>query len=102
MIESQGLLARATALGEIFRDRLQSLAEQCEIVGDVRVVGLMIGIDLSVAGGPVVEKCLEQGLLVNCTQGSVIRLLPAMTLTDEDAHQGCEILGEVLQQLADA
>jgi acetylornithine/succinyldiaminopimelate/putrescine aminotransferase len=39
---------------------------------------------------------MERKLLVNCTQGTVIRLLPAMTLTDEQAHQGCDILAEAL------
>jgi len=48
----------------------------------------------------VVKQCLEKGLLINCTQRTVIRLLPAMTLTDEQALEGCEILCETIQQQA--
>ena len=49
---------------------------------EVRILGLMIGLELSIEGAPVVEACLERGLLVNCTQNTVLRLLPAMNLTD--------------------
>ena len=97
MIEKENLLDRAQQLGQIFRRRLDELKEQCEIVREVRALGLMIGVELTVEGGPVVQACMERKLLVNCTQGTVIRLLPAMTLTDEQAHQGCDILAQVLK-----
>jgi acetylornithine/succinyldiaminopimelate/putrescine aminotransferase len=47
-----------------------------------------------------VQKCLDQGLLINCTQQTVIRLLPAMTLSDDQVDHGCEILANVLGGLA--
>jgi len=46
-----------------------------------------------------VEKCMQEKLLLNCTQGNVIRLLPAMNLTDDEAQQGSEILCQVLESL---
>jgi acetylornithine/succinyldiaminopimelate/putrescine aminotransferase len=61
-------------------------------VKEVRVCGLMIGIELAVDGVPVVKRCMDRGLLVNCTQQTVIRLLPAMTLSDEQLDEGCAIL----------
>jgi len=66
----------------------------------VRVVGLMIGVELAVEGAPAVEACMRRGVLINCTQGNVLRLLPAMTLTDQEAQQGCDVLAEVLEELA--
>jgi acetylornithine/succinyldiaminopimelate/putrescine aminotransferase len=57
----------------------------------------MIGLELTIDGAPLVQKCLDQGLLINCTQQTVIRLLPAMTLTDEQIDEGCEILASVLR-----
>ena len=60
----------------------------------------MIGIELTVDGAPVVQACMEKQLLVNCTQQTVIRLLPAMNLTIEQADAGCEILSEVLTALS--
>ena len=59
----------------------------------------MIGMELAVEGAPVVRACLQRKLLINCTHGTVIRLLPALTLTDQQAHEGCDILADVLKKL---
>ncbi len=98
MIEEQNLLARATELGEAFRAQLAPLVEELPFVTELRVCGLMIGLELSVPGAPIVQACLDRGLLINCTQGNVIRLLPAMTLTDEELESGCEILITALRE----
>ena len=87
-------------LGEVFRQRFTELAERCSIVSEVRVAGCMIGIDLKVEGTPAVSACMERQLLINCTHGHVIRLLPALNLTVEQAHEGCDILCEVLERMA--
>jgi acetylornithine/N-succinyldiaminopimelate aminotransferase len=100
MIEKEDLLAHAQRLGEGFRGRLDELKTQCEIIREVRVVGLMIGVELAIEGAATVRACMERGLLINCTHGTVIRLLPAMTLTEEQVHQGCDILSEVLKSQA--
>ena len=100
MIESQGLLKNVKRLSQVFRERLEELQRQCNLVREVRILGLMIGIELAIEGGPTVKACMERKLLVNCTQQTVVRLLPAMTLTDEQAHQGCDILAEVLKEQA--
>jgi acetylornithine/N-succinyldiaminopimelate aminotransferase len=60
----------------------------------------MIGLELAVEGMPLVNQCLERGLLVNCTQQTVLRLLPAMTLNDEQLEEGCDILSNVLRKYA--
>jgi acetylornithine/N-succinyldiaminopimelate aminotransferase len=100
MIESQNLLAAAEHLGEVFGQRLGELKEQCDLVREVRVRGAMIGMELAVDGTATVKACLDRRLLVNCTHGTVIRLLPAMTLTEDQAHQGCDILAEVIKAQA--
>jgi acetylornithine/succinyldiaminopimelate/putrescine aminotransferase len=96
-IEQENLLDRATKIGERFRDRLQPLIDDSGIVQEIRVRGVMIGIQLSVDGAPIVQQCLDRGLLVNCTQQTVIRLLPAMTLSDEQLDEGCDILVDVIR-----
>lgn len=98
-IEEHGLLAQAKQVGEVFRKRFQKLAQETAVVKEVRVAGVMIGIELKVDGAPVVKACLEKGLLVNCTQGSVIRLLPAMNLSEEQAEEGCDTLVSVIRTL---
>ena len=98
MIEEQGLLARATQLGEAFRAQLAPLVDELPFVIDLRVCGLMIGLELSVPGAPIVQRCLDDGLLINCTQGNVIRLLPPMILTDEELESGCDTLITALRE----
>ena len=87
MIEEHNLLARAKELGTLFQTRLEALRDECELVTDVRVLGLMIGVELAIEGGPVVKGCMDRGLLINCTQGNVLRLLPAMVLSNEEANR---------------
>ncbi len=98
-IEQDGLLDNAKKLGEFFRRRFTALQKECPLVREVRVLGVMIGLELAVDGTSVVKQCLERKLLVNCTQNVVIRLLPAMNLTLEQAEDGCEILAGVLREL---
>jgi acetylornithine/succinyldiaminopimelate/putrescine aminotransferase len=59
----------------------------------------MVGIELAVDGTAVVKQCLDRKLLVNCTHGTVIRLLPAMNLPEELAEEGCDILVDVIRNL---
>lgn len=95
-IEADGLLEQAVRIGERFRRRLEALRARCPWIQQIRISGAMIGIELSVEGASVVNQCLQRRLLVNCTHGTVIRLLPALTLTDAQLDEGCGILQEVL------
>jgi acetylornithine/N-succinyldiaminopimelate aminotransferase len=47
----------------------------------------------------VVAGCLDRGLLINATQGTVVRLLPALNIADEQIDEGCATLAEVIQML---
>src|SRR4051794_8892320 len=96
-IDDDGLLERATELGERFRQRLAPLVDELPIAAELRICGLMIGLELSIDASAIVRQCLERGLLINATQQTVIRLLPAMTLSDEQVDNGCEILAGVLR-----
>lgn len=100
MIEQQSLLERGKRLGELFRNRFVELQQQFELIRDVRVRGVMVGVELAFEGAPIVRACLERQLLINCTHGNVLRLLPALTLTEELAHQGCDIIADVLRRYA--
>ena len=99
-IEQDGLLERGRAIGERFREQLQGQL-QAELPGhirDVRALGVMIGLDLTFDAAEIVAKCLERRLLINATHGHVIRLLPALNITDEQIDEGCAILADVLRQ----
>jgi acetylornithine/N-succinyldiaminopimelate aminotransferase len=99
-IERENLLENAKRLGEVFGQRMRQLQQECDLVRDVRVRGVMIGIELSIEGAATVKACLDRRLLINCTHGTVIRLLPAINLTEAQANEGCDILADVLKQQA--
>jgi acetylornithine/N-succinyldiaminopimelate aminotransferase len=100
MIEEQGLLAHVERTAGIFRDRLGALRERCDAVRAVRVMGMMIGVELAFDGAAVVQACLDRRLLVNCTQGNVIRLLPAMNVTPAEVEDGCDRLADAILEIA--
>ena len=100
MIDSENLLENAAKISAVFGERLNDMRQKHEIIRDVRVLGLMIGLELSVEGAPLVKACMERRLLINCTHNTVLRLLPAMNLSEEQVHEGCDILAEVLAEQA--
>ncbi len=100
-IEEEGLLERGIAIGERFRNRFDALhAELPDLIREIRIRGTMIGLELTVEATDVVAAATDRRLLINATHGTVIRLLPALTITDEQIDAGCAILADVLRQAA--
>ena len=100
-IEQEQLLEHVNASAEFIRGRLSELQEHLNIIRDVRVAGMMVGIDLDIPAAPAVELCMERGVLVNATQDTVVRLLPALNISRNDLEQGLATLTEVLTLMAD-
>ena len=84
LVEEQ-LMDRAGALGRRLRDGLTGALDGVDGVREVRGQGLMIGIELDRPCGELVAAALEEGLLINVTAESVVRLLPPLVLADEEA-----------------
>ncbi|MGB0070877.1 MAG: aspartate aminotransferase family protein [Isosphaeraceae bacterium] len=99
-IEEDGLLERGLAIGERFRSQFEALRRELpERIREVRVRGVMVGLDLRFDASDVVSECLKRLLLINATHGHVVRLLPALTISDELIDQGCAILADVLREV---
>ncbi len=99
-IEEDKLLENAAELGQYTKARLEQLKQKHFIIDSVRGIGLMIGIQLTSPGSNIVDKCLEKGLRINCTSGTVLRFMPAMITTKEQIDQAIEILDGVMSDLA--
>ncbi len=98
-IEADGLLERGRVVGERFRTHFEGWkAEMPGLIRDIRIMGVMIGLELSMDASGIVADCMEQGLLINATHGTVIRLLPALNILDEQIDEGCGILLEALRR----
>ncbi len=99
-IEEEHLLDNVAAISERFRSHFAALAEELSIISEIRTRGMMIGVELTIPSTPAVGKCMEKGLLINATQETVIRLLPAVNLSAEEADEGFGIIADVLREMA--
>ncbi|MBN2591505.1 MAG: aspartate aminotransferase family protein, partial [Sedimentisphaerales bacterium] len=97
-IEEENLLENANELGKYTMEKLEQLKEKHFIIDSVRGVGMMIGVQLTSPGQPIVDKCLEKGLRVNCTQGTILRLMMPMIATKEMVDQAIEIMDSVFSE----
>jgi len=97
-MEQDQLLERATSLGERIRQSLQTALKDNSSVIDIRNLGLMIGIELDQPCAPIVNNALEQGLLLNVTADSVVRLLPPLILSNDEADQVAEQVALLINQ----
>lgn len=99
-IEEENLLDNVAAMSERFRSHFASLAEELSIISEIRTRGMMIGVELTIPSTPAVGKCMEKGLLINATQGTVVRLLPAVNISAEEVDEGFGIIADVLREMA--
>jgi predicted acetylornithine/succinylornithine family transaminase len=99
-IEEENILDNVTAMSERYRQHFETLAEQLPIISEVRTRGMMIGAQLTIPSTPAVAKCMERGVLINATQDTVVRLLPALNITQEEVDSGFEVIAEVLTEMA--
>ena len=84
-IKSEGLVEKVAQKGEYFIGELIKLqAKYPDKVKEVRGRGLILGMELTSEGRPVVEHCLVNRVIVNCTAGSVIRIVPPLIISKEE------------------
>lgn len=100
-IEEDGLLENCKAMSDRFRSHFEKLQTELPIIKELRIRGMMIGVDLSIPSMPAVGKCMERGLLVNATHDTVLRLLPALNVTEEQVDEGAAIIADVLREMAE-
>lgn len=96
-IEKDGLLARADALGAELRQGFKEALSGVGGIVDIRGKGLMIGIELDRPCGELVTRALDAGLLINVTADKVVRLLPALVMTDAEAKELVERLSALIR-----
>jgi predicted acetylornithine/succinylornithine family transaminase len=99
-ISKEKMLANSRKIGEYLLRRLNQMRSEHSFITDVRGLGLMIGVELSVEGKWVFEECLKEGLVINCTQGKVLRIMPALNVTVKQVDRALQILGRVFRKAA--
>ena len=93
----EALSAEVDVKGRYFKGKLEELkARHSDKVVDVRGLGFMQGLDLSVSVRTVVEKCMSKGLLVTCAGYTVLRFVPPLVASTADIDKAVAIVDEVL------
>jgi len=87
VIEQEGLLANAITIGKFMRAQFKQHLQKWQDVLKIRGQGLMMGIELPIPCGELVHEALQQHLLINVTSEKVVRLLPALTMRQDEAEQ---------------
>lgn len=101
ILEDGYLLDHCRRLGRYFREQLLKIKlKYPDIVLDVRGKGLIIGMELTMDGTPFVKACLENGLLINCAAGNVLRFTPPLIIKEDEIDKLIDVLKEVFKKIS--
>ena len=95
-IEKEKLLNNTVITGSYLFKKLNELKKKHRVIKEVRGMALMAGVELEVEGKNIYEECLKRKLLINCTQGNVLRLMPPLVVKEKEIDRAIQILDEVL------
>ncbi len=92
------ILDQGRRMGEYLAKGLAALKERHRCIKDVRGLGLLQGVELDIDGKAVVADCLSRGLLINCVGDRVLRLVPALIITEREIDRLLAALSQILSQ----
>ena len=98
-IEEEGILENAKEMGAYLLTKLEKLKKAFPIViTEIRGMALMIGLELTREGEKIYKNCLKKGLLINCTQKNVLRIMPPLTVKKGDINKAIKILEQAIKE----
>ncbi len=100
-IKSDNMLKNTRVMGRYIMDKLQELKKDFAMITDVRGLGLMIGIELDRPGKDIIDYCFEHGVIINCTQGNILRFMPALNVTKKQADKALYTLRRALTEVTE-
>jgi len=101
-IEEEALCKQASEKGDYMMKLLRDHLGNHPLVQDIRGLGLMIGVELSVPARPVVDRMFERKVLSNAAAGKVIRLLPPLVISKEQIKRVVSVLVESLEETSES
>ncbi|HUK56537.1 MAG TPA: aspartate aminotransferase family protein [Nitrospiria bacterium] len=84
LLEEGFVLDNCRRMGDYFVERLKELQHRHSCIASVRGLGLLVGMELTIDGKPIVQDCLNEGLLINCTMDRVLRFVPPLIILKEE------------------
>ena len=94
------LLPQIRRVGDYFQEELRRISRRFNFITEVRGYGLMVGVQLKIPGKEIVNRAMEEGLLMNCTHDTVLRFLPPYIITETEVDEAIAILERVLGGVA--
>jgi len=95
-IEKENLLDNTVKMGEYLKSKLEALKKYFSFIKNIKGIGLMLGVELSIDGTKVFQECLKRRLLINCTQGNILRIMPPLVVKKGDIDKAIDILKEAM------
>lgn len=100
LLEGNFVLDQCRRMGKYFKNKLEEMKKEFpSIIADVRGMGLLIGMELTRDGAPVVKACMDKGALINCTAGNILRFMPPLIITEKDIDHLIDILEQIFDQV---
>ncbi len=93
-----GELEKSRSVGSHLAKGLQELQGRIPLIQEVRGLGLLLGVELSIDGKAIVQDCLARRIIINCTMDRVLRLVPPLIITQAEIDQVLKVLSEVLNK----
>jgi len=97
-IEKQNLLENVNTLSQWFIPELRKLQKKFSVIKEIRGIGFMLGMELNVGGKSFVERCRRNGLLLNCTHDTVVRIMPPLGIKKSLLKKGLKIISTSLKE----
>ena len=97
-IYAEKIMKNVKAQGPYLIGKLNELKSKYDIIKEVRGLGLMIGVELTIDGTAIFKECFSRGLIINCTQGNVLRIMPALNVTRRQINKAIHILDGALKR----
>lgn len=98
VMEEERIMDNVRKMGGYLKEKLEELRAEFPLIKEVRGLGLMLGMELDRECKPVVDRCLELGLIINCTAGNVLRVMPACNIKKEEIDHAVSIIRESLRE----
>jgi len=96
-IQKEKMLSNAQKMSDYLFAELNALRGRYNTIKEIRGLGLMAGVELNIEGKPIVDRCIEKGLLINCTHERVLRLMPALNISKKEIDKAVAILDAALK-----
>jgi predicted acetylornithine/succinylornithine family transaminase len=91
-----GALKNCVKMSKLLVNGFERLRSRVPMIRGIRGKGLLLGLELDIDGTKIVDECMQEGLLLNCTAAKILRFVPPLTITPKEVERGLAILEKVL------